>query len=246
MVVQAALTVWMLALRACARTGSAARPLLLARHRRGAVGLHHAAVADRPSAHRHLRRACGAGALSPDAARRHADASGSASALLALIAFCGCDPQRHLAVLLGLLAAVLALALFDRRLVPLIGVGRGAVALALGARMLVACRLCGGGPCSPGRRAGSHSRSAACCNDGIVAALSRRALPGPAASSCATTSAELPDDADVFFWGESVFDRLGRFEGLNEEMARSCSRACAPIRGLQLKGAVAATRASAA
>ena len=31
-------------------------------------------------------------------------------------------------------------------------------------------------------------------------------------------SAELPRDADEFFWGESIFDRLGRFEGLNDEM----------------------------
>ena len=29
---------------------------------------------------------------------------------------------------------------------------------------------------------------------------------------------ELPDNADVFFWGDDLFDGLGRFEGLGEEM----------------------------
>ena len=30
--------------------------------------------------------------------------------------------------------------------------------------------------------------------------------------------AEFPPDADTFFWGKSIFDRLDRFEGLGEEM----------------------------
>ena len=42
-------------------------------------------------------------------------------------------------------------------------------------------------------------------------------MPRPAFKLCDHTN-ELPTDADEFFWGESVFDRLGRFKGLNDEM----------------------------
>jgi hypothetical protein len=41
--------------------------------------------------------------------------------------------------------------------------------------------------------------------------------PDPRLKLCAHRH-ELPSDADVFFWGESVFDRLGRFKGLENEM----------------------------
>jgi hypothetical protein len=53
--------------------------------------------------------------------------------------------------------------------------------------------------------------------DGIVARYLAEHCPDPRLRLCAHRG-ELPNDADVFFWGESVFDRLGRFEGLGDEM----------------------------
>ena len=45
---------------------------------------------------------------------------------------------------------------------------------------------------------------------------------------------QLPEDADDFFWGGSVFDKLGRFEGLDDEMRRIALAALAdyPLRQL--------------
>ena len=53
--------------------------------------------------------------------------------------------------------------------------------------------------------------------DGIVARFLAEHCPDPRLKLCEHRD-ELPADADVFFWGESVFDRLGRFDGLNAEM----------------------------
>jgi len=54
--------------------------------------------------------------------------------------------------------------------------------------------------------------------DGVVARYLAEHCPDPRLRLCAHRH-ELPTDADVFFWGESVFDRLGRFKGLGDEMS---------------------------
>jgi hypothetical protein len=53
--------------------------------------------------------------------------------------------------------------------------------------------------------------------DGIVAQYLKEHCPDPRFRLC-QHQAELPRDADTFFWSESVFNRLGRFDGLGEEM----------------------------
>jgi hypothetical protein len=53
--------------------------------------------------------------------------------------------------------------------------------------------------------------------DGIVARFLAEHCPESRFRLC-EHQAELPRTADEFFWGESIFDRLGRFEGLSEEM----------------------------
>ena len=54
---------------------------------------------------------------------------------------------------------------------------------------------------------------------------------------------ELPDDADVFFWsgGDGVFNRLGRFKGLGDEMGAIVLGSLHDYPGLQIKMALAAT-----
>src|SRR5262249_10638677 len=53
--------------------------------------------------------------------------------------------------------------------------------------------------------------------DGIVARFLADHCPDPRFKLCEHRN-ELPTDADEFFWGTGVFDRLGRFQGLDGEM----------------------------
>ena len=76
--------------------------------------------------------------------------------------------------------------------------------------------------------------------DGIVKRYLDEHCPDPRFRLC-DHLAELPDDADVFFWGESMFDRLGRFEGMNDEMRTIVLESLAAYPALQLKTAAIAT-----
>ena len=138
------------------------------------------------------------------------------AALVVLVAFAAASHSATLAVLLGLVAAALLGALFRRRLLPPAGLGRGVAALALGPVMLVAANYAVAGQFAwtPGGIALSFGRM---LQDGIVARFLADHCPDPRFKLCAHR-AELPNDADEFFWGEGIFDRLGRFQGLNDEM----------------------------
>lgn len=52
---------------------------------------------------------------------------------------------------------------------------------------------------------------------------------------------ELPHDADVWFWGSPLFDKLGRFAGLDREMSTIAWRALIAYPGLQAGTALIAT-----
>jgi hypothetical protein len=161
-------------------------------------------------------------------------------ALMAFIAFAVGTHNATLAVLMLLLAAGLAISLlFDRKLVPLAGVARGAFALVLGASLLVAAnyvvarRLAW----TPGGIALLFGRM---LNEGIAQRFLAEHCPDSRFKLCDHLS-ELPNDADVFFWGEGVFDRLGRFQGMNAEMATIVLESLADYPWEQIKGAVIAT-----
>ena len=160
-------------------------------------------------------------------------------ALIAFVAFAAATHNATLAVLLMLLVAGLLISLLDRRTVPLRGLARGALALALGAALLVAANYAVARRIAwtPGGVALLFGRM---LNDGIVKRYLNEHCPDPRFKLCDHLS-ELPDDADVFFWGESVFDRLGRFEGMNEEMRTIVLESLAAYPWLQLQGAVLAT-----
>src|SRR5262245_1812616 len=161
-------------------------------------------------------------------------------ALMAFIAFAVGTHNATLAVLMLLVAAGLVISLLlDRKLVPLAGVGRGALALILGASLLVtgtyvvARRLAW----TPGGIALLFGRM---LNEGIAQRYLAEHCPDPRFKLCDHLS-ELPNDADKFFWGESVFDRLGRFQGMNAEMATIVLESLAEYPWEQIKGAVIAT-----
>jgi hypothetical protein len=159
--------------------------------------------------------------------------------LMAFIAFAVATHNATLAVLMLLVAAGLAFALFDRRLVPLLGVGRGALSLALGATLLVTMNYVVSGKVAwtPGGIALMFGRM---LNEGIAQRYLTEHCPDPRFRFCDHIS-ELPNDADVFFWGEGLFDQLGRFKAMNVEMATIVVESLAAYPWLQIKGAVVAT-----
>jgi hypothetical protein len=159
--------------------------------------------------------------------------------LMAFIAFAVATHNATLAVLMLLVAAGLVLALFDRRLVPLMGVGRGTLSLVFGATLLVSMNYMVAGRLAwtPGGIALMFGRM---LNEGIAQRYLTEHCPDPRFKFCDHIS-ELPNDADVFFWGEGLFDRLGRFEAMNREMATIVVESLAAYPWLQIKGAVVAT-----
>jgi hypothetical protein len=76
--------------------------------------------------------------------------------------------------------------------------------------------------------------------DGIVTKYLDEHCPDPALRLCGYKD-ELPHDADEWFWGSRLFDRLGRFAGLDDEMATIALRSLAAYPGLQLESAATDT-----
>jgi hypothetical protein len=95
-------------------------------------------------------------------------------------------------------------------------VGHAIAALVLGPVMLLTANyaLAGRLAWTPGGIALPFGRM---LQDGIVARFLADRCPDPRLKLCEHRH-ELPTDADEFFWGESVFDRLGRFQGLDNDM----------------------------
>src|SRR5581483_9033919 len=137
-------------------------------------------------------------------------------ALILVVAFSAATHSATLAVLMGLLIIGLIVAMFGRAQVPLAGLARGAGALLLGAAMLISANYVVAGRLAwtPGGIALSFGRM---LQDGIVARYLAEHCPDPRFRLCEHRD-KLPTDADEFFWGESIFDQLGRFDGLGEEM----------------------------
>jgi hypothetical protein len=159
-------------------------------------------------------------------------------ALFVLIAFAAATHSATLIVLLALLAVGALVALFDRRRVRLARLGYGVAALALGAAMLLAANYAVAGRLAwtPGGLALAFGRM---LNDGLVMRYLDEHCPDPRFRLCDHRQ-ELPTDADVFFWGESVFDRLGRFDGLNDEMRTIVLESLRDYPALQFKAALKA------
>jgi hypothetical protein len=76
--------------------------------------------------------------------------------------------------------------------------------------------------------------------DGIVSRYLADHCPDPALKLCPFRE-ELPRDADAFLWGESVFNQLGRFDGLGDEMRHIVLGSLREYPRLQIETAVAGT-----
>jgi hypothetical protein len=159
--------------------------------------------------------------------------------LIALIALSAATHNATLAVLLGLVAAAAVLCLIDRRRMPLIRLGRGLLALALGAVLLlsadfiVAKRLAW----TPGGFTFLFGRM---LQDGIVKKYLDQHCPDPTLQLCAYKD-QLPNNIDTWFWGSDLFDKLGRFAGLSKEMEKIALDSVIEYPVLQARTALVAT-----
>src|SRR5438105_273793 len=123
-------------------------------------------------------------------------------------------------------------------LVPSARLRYGARRLALGAVLLVAANYVVAGRLAwtPGGIALAFGRM---LNDGIVSRYLDEHCPDPRFRLCQHRR-ELPNDADVFFWGSALFNQLGRFEGLNDEMRTIVLESLREYPALELKMALTA------
>jgi len=159
--------------------------------------------------------------------------------LIALIAVSVATHSATLAVLMALTAAAALVRLVDRSSIPLAALGHGLLALILGAALVFAADLVVAKRLAwtPGGFALSFGRM---LQDGIVSRYLDDHGPDAALQLCAYKD-QLPHDADVWFWGSPLFDRLGRFDGLGKEMEKITLGSLVEYPGMQIATAAADT-----
>jgi hypothetical protein len=164
---------------------------------------------------------------------------GERGALFLLVATSAATHSATLIMLVLLTAAAGAISLFDSRRIALTRVGRAAMALLLGAFIVLATDFMATGSFTwtPGGPALSFGRM---LEDGIVRHYLDDHCPDPSIKLCPYRN-QLPSDADGFFWGGGVFDELGRFAALNDEMRHIAFAAFIDYPGLQLKSIISET-----
>lgn len=160
-------------------------------------------------------------------------------ALFALIAFAASTHSATLAVLLGLCGVGSIAWLFLRDRIPGAGLLQAWLSLVAGAGMLLSANLALSGELAwtPGGYGVTFGRM---LQDGIVTKYLRDHCPREKLKLCPYRN-ELPATADQFLWGHSMFDTLGRFKGLNDEMEHIVRRSLAEYPAWQAKAALVAT-----
>lgn len=131
-------------------------------------------------------------------------------------AFAAATHSATLGVLLGLcVAGWMARPLLGPRL-PIAGLAQASLTIVAGGLMLVSANhaLSGKWTWTPGGTGVAFGRM---MQDGIVARYLNDHCPREKLKLCPYRD-QLPATADEFLWGKSMFNTLGRFEGMNEEM----------------------------
>jgi hypothetical protein len=158
-------------------------------------------------------------------------------ALVVFIAFAASTHSATYAVLLGLIAVALMAACC--KLVPRGGLAATTSALVLGAVMLLAGNFAVSKTIAwtPGGYGIAFGRM---LQDGIVTRYLHDHCPDPRLKLCPYRD-QLPRDGDAFLWDNSVFDQLGRFDGLKDEMRTIVLGSIRDYPGLQVETALRAT-----
>jgi hypothetical protein len=160
-------------------------------------------------------------------------------ALALLLAVSAATHSATMLVLIGLLVAAAVVSLYDRARIPSGRLAGATASLALATFMVMTANwlVAGHFGWTPGGIALSFGRM---LQDGIVKAYLDDHCPDPALKLCPYRAA-LPHDADDFFWGEGIFDKLGRFDGLQDEMRRIALASLADYPALQIKSVTTET-----
>jgi hypothetical protein len=139
-----------------------------------------------------------------------------------------------------LFAAGLVVAAVRRGIVPFTGLMQGGFALVISVALLFAANYAVAGRLAwtPGGSAIPFGRM---LQTGIVARYLTERCPDPRLPKLCANREKLPDNADFFFWGSDLFDELGRFEGLGEEMRFVVRESLTAYPAAQVKAALAAT-----
>ncbi|QOZ80584.1 hypothetical protein XH83_23110 [Bradyrhizobium sp. CCBAU 53351] len=137
-------------------------------------------------------------------------------ALFVFTAFAAATHSATLGVLLGLCVAGWMARPFLKGRLPLAGLTQASLTIVAGAVMLVSANyaLSGKVAWTPGGYGVAFGRM---MQDGIVARYLNDHCPRERYKLCPYRN-ELPATADEFLWGNSMFNALGRFDGLNDEM----------------------------
>jgi hypothetical protein len=164
--------------------------------------------------------------------------------LLLLIAFATATHSATMAMLLGLviagaLATLIIRGLASTRGISLLGLAQGLIAIVLGACMLLAANfaLSGKVAWTPGGWGIAFGRM---LQDGIVARYLKDHCPDPALKLCPYRT-QLPKTADEFLWSYGIFNQLGRFDGLGNEMRAISLDSLMEYPGQQIEMAAMAT-----
>ena len=161
---------------------------------------------------------------------------------IGVIVLCAVSAATHsatIAVMVALVAAAIAVHMFDRVRITRPDLGRAIAALVLGAVMTLAANyvVAKRVAWTPGGFALSFGRM---LQDGIVNKYLDAHCPDAKLRLCAVKD-ELPRNADQWFWGSPLFDRLGRFAGLGQEMEHIAVRSLIEYPALQIETAAIAT-----
>lgn len=136
--------------------------------------------------------------------------------LFIFTAFAAATHSATLGVLLGLCAAGWMVRPFLGSRLPLAGLAQASLTIVAGGLMLVSANhaLSGKWAWTPGGYGVAFGRM---MQDGIVARFLNDHCPREHYKLCPYRN-QLPATADEFLWGKSMFNTLGRFEGMNDEM----------------------------
>jgi hypothetical protein len=161
------------------------------------------------------------------------------SLLFAFTAFAAATHSATLAVLLGLCCVGWIARPFLRARIAMSGLVLGSLTIVSGAGLLLATNFALSGQLAwtPGGYGVAFGRM---LQDGIVTQYLRDHCPQARLKLCPYRN-ELPATADRFLWGNSMFDTLGRFKGMNDEMGFIVTHSLAEYPLRQAEAALVAT-----
>lgn len=161
------------------------------------------------------------------------------TALFGFAAFAASTHSATLGVLFGLCVAGWLARPFLGRRIPISGLALGSTTLVAGAMLLLATNFAFSGKVAwtPGGTGVAFGRM---LQDGIVARYLRDHCATIRLKLCPYRD-QLPATADDFLWGNSMFNTLGRFAGMDEEMGFIVKRSLAEYPLWQAQAALTAT-----